>query len=279
METIAELEQLGYDTLLPKHDDHDEHDVDKDHETKTERSFKSGHDENICHSKQVRPHGTVSYGDQYVWTDLKTQSTIFCRKQMRPHGAVIYGNNPWHGECQPFEAPSGSTSWMPHDECQPFEAPSGEQERCSPRVSVPGCKSFQPAVEKERCSRRVSVPGCKSIQPAVAKERRSPRASFSECIVISGRKTQVRPHGTVSYWKKYVWAALRMQSLKIRKCFTSTHTKSALRVRDSTKNTLCYDDSTALKPMMQSTERCSPILGHGKCYLKKQVRPHGTVLY
>ena len=199
METIAELEQLGYDTLLPKHDDHDEHDVDKDHETKTERSFKSGHDEKICHSKQVRPHGTVNYGDQYVWTDLKTQSTIFCRKQMRPHGAVIYGNNPWHGECQP--------------------------------------------------------------------------------TVISGRKTQVRPHGTVSYWQKYVWAALRMQSLKIRTCFTSTHPKSALRVRDSTQNTLCYDDSTTLKPMMQSTERCSPILGHGKCYLKKQVRPHGTVLY
>ena len=62
METIAELEQLGYDTLLPKHDDHDEHDVDKDHETKTERSFKSGHDEKFCHSKQVRPQGTVSYG-------------------------------------------------------------------------------------------------------------------------------------------------------------------------------------------------------------------------
>ena len=173
METIAELEQLGYDTLLPKHDDHDEHDVDKDHETKTERSFKSGHDEKICHSKQVRPHGTVNYGDQYVWTDLKTQSTIFCRKQMRPHGAVIYGNNPWHDECQPA----------------------------------------------------VSVPGCKLLQPAVAKERRSPRVSFSGCTVISGRKTQVRPHGTVSYWQKYVWAALRMQSLKIRKCLTSTRTK------------------------------------------------------
>ena len=40
METIAELEQLGYDTLLPKHGDYDEHDADKDHKTKTERSFK-----------------------------------------------------------------------------------------------------------------------------------------------------------------------------------------------------------------------------------------------
>ena len=32
-----------------------------------------------------------------------------------------------------------------------------------------------------------------------------------------------------------------MQSLKIRKCFTSTRTKSAFRVRDSTKNTLCNE--------------------------------------
>ena len=91
METIAELEQLGYDTPIPvtnnrarhstrtnlfqitttehdenaydgveeitianlqKHDEHDEHDVERvdverDHETKSERSFKSGQHDKI----------------------------------------------------------------------------------------------------------------------------------------------------------------------------------------------------------------------------------------
>ena len=63
--TTTEHDEDAYDGVeeitianLLKHDahdaHHDEHDVDKDHETKSERSFKSGHDEKISMMKMIK---------------------------------------------------------------------------------------------------------------------------------------------------------------------------------------------------------------------------------